>query len=147
MDSRAIEEIVADVLGKIEKTDRPVAPAAKPSPAPAPKSSPAPKAAPTPKAPTPRPASGGARSGVFAEADAAIEAARGGFEQLRAKGFAGRGKVIEIVKSMCAAKAEEWGRIELEETGIGRDAVGDAVPMTGDDLLKGRLWAVRARRV
>jgi SAM-dependent methyltransferase len=38
-------------------------------------------------------------------------------------------------------------RFEIEsETGIGRDAVGDAEPMTGDDLMKGRLWAVRARR-
>jgi len=35
--------------------------------------------------------------------------------------------------------------IEAEE-GIGAEATGDAAPMTGDDVLKGRLWAVRARR-
>ena len=106
MDSRAIEEIVAEVLGKMGSADRP-------SPSGTPPKSPAPASA--------KPAAGRAkRPGVYPDADAAVEAARGGFEQLRKKGFAGRAKVIEIVKAMCAAKADEWGRVELEETGIGR---------------------------
>lgn len=58
--------------------------------------------------------------GVFQDAAKAAAAASDAFEQLKAKGFAGRAKVIEIVKSMCAAKAQEWGRLELDETKIGR---------------------------
>ncbi|RDC75233.1 methyltransferase domain-containing protein [Rhodovulum sp. 12E13] len=48
-----------------------------------------------------------------------------------------------------AATVRSWvaERFAIEaELGIGREAVGDAAPVTGDDLLKGRLWAVRARR-
>lgn len=48
-----------------------------------------------------------------------------------------------------AAAVRGWvaERFAIEaEQGLGRDAVGDAAPMTGDDLLAGRLWAVRARR-
>lgn len=67
-------------------------------------------------------ASGGARGrfGVFSDAGEACAAAQEAFEQLSAKGVAGRAKVIEIVKGLCEANATEWGRIELEETKIGR---------------------------
>ncbi len=58
--------------------------------------------------------------GVFQTADEACAAAHDGFLQLKRKGVAARAKVIEIVKTMVAANAEEWGRIELEETKIGR---------------------------
>ena len=58
--------------------------------------------------------------GVFETADEACEAAAKGFQQLRDKGIAGRKAIIEIVKGMCDANAQEWGRIELEETKIGR---------------------------
>ena len=58
--------------------------------------------------------------GVFAEANDACEAARGAFLQLQEKGIEGRTKVIEIVKAMADTNAEEWGRIELNETKIGR---------------------------
>ncbi|HAZ00039.1 MAG: aldehyde dehydrogenase [Puniceicoccaceae bacterium] len=60
------------------------------------------------------------RHGVFADAASAAKAARSGFEQLSKKGWAGRAKVVEIVKTMCAANAERWGKIEFEETKIGR---------------------------
>ena len=40
--------------------------------------------------------------------------------QLQAKGVAARAKVVDIVKRMCEANAVEWGRLELEETKIGR---------------------------
>ncbi len=60
------------------------------------------------------------RFGVFADMPSAAKAAQKAFEQLRVKGFAGRLKVIEIVKELCAAKAEEWGRFEFGETKIGR---------------------------
>jgi aldehyde dehydrogenase len=60
------------------------------------------------------------RHGVFGDAASAAKAARSGFEQLSKKGWAGRAKVVEIVKTMCAANAERWGKIEFEETKIGR---------------------------
>ncbi|MFP4068674.1 MAG: aldehyde dehydrogenase [Opitutales bacterium] len=60
------------------------------------------------------------RHGVFADAASAAKAASGGFEQLKKKGWAGRAKAVEIVKTLCADNADRWGRIEFEETGIGR---------------------------
>jgi aldehyde dehydrogenase len=63
---------------------------------------------------------GAGRHGVFQDANAACAAAQEGFLQLRKKGVAARAKIIEIVKGMADANAVEWGRIELEETKIGR---------------------------
>lgn len=103
MDSKAIEEIVSEVLGKMGVSAQNREPTQKP----------APTAAPTIR-------TTGKRAGVFPDADTAVAAAQEGFLQLRKKGFEARAKVIDIVKSMCAAKADEWGRIELDETGIGR---------------------------
>jgi len=70
-----------------------------------------------------RPANANGRSGrygVFQDANQACAAAQSGFEQLKKKGMAGRAKVVEVVKTLAEANAEEWGRIELEETKIGR---------------------------
>lgn len=58
--------------------------------------------------------------GVFSDANEACESAERAFQQLREKGMEARRKVVEIVKTMASAKAEEWGRLELEETRIGR---------------------------
>ncbi|MEX0326569.1 MAG: aldehyde dehydrogenase [Puniceicoccaceae bacterium] len=60
------------------------------------------------------------RHGVFDDAASAAKAAHGGFEQLKEKGWAGRAKVVEIVKQMCADNAVRWGTVEFEETKIGR---------------------------
>jgi aldehyde dehydrogenase len=60
------------------------------------------------------------RHGVFDDAASAARAARGGFEQLKEKGWAGRAKVVDIVKKMCSDHAVRWGTIEFEETKIGR---------------------------
>jgi aldehyde dehydrogenase len=60
------------------------------------------------------------RFGIFEEAAEASRAALDAFHQLREKGIAGRLKVIEIVKGLCEEKAEEWGRLEFQETKIGR---------------------------
>ncbi len=70
--------------------------------------------------PEPARGGGGRRFGVFDDAAEACEAAHHAFEQLREKGLEGRRKVVEIVKTLSADNAEEWGRLELEETGIGR---------------------------
>jgi len=60
------------------------------------------------------------RFGVFENATDAAKAAHEAFLQLSTKGWAGRAKIVEIVKTMCTDNAAEWGRIEFEETKIGR---------------------------
>src|SRR6266850_100842 len=60
------------------------------------------------------------KHGVFQDAEKACAAAHGAFLQLKEKGMAARAKVVEIVKTLAEANAQEWGRIELEETKIGR---------------------------
>jgi aldehyde dehydrogenase len=57
---------------------------------------------------------------VFQDANEACQAAHEAYLQLSDKGVAGRNKVIRIVKDLCYSNAKEWGRIELEETKIGR---------------------------
>src|SRR5258705_6104564 len=63
---------------------------------------------------------GRGKHGVFQDANEACAAAHAGFLQLRQKGVAAREKVVQIVKTMADVNAVEWGRIELEETKIGR---------------------------
>lgn len=58
--------------------------------------------------------------GVFSDANAACAAAHDAFLQLKKLGVAARAQVIEIVKALAETNATEWGRIELEETKIGR---------------------------
>jgi aldehyde dehydrogenase len=71
---------------------------------------------------TSRPAQAAARGrfGVFAEANQACEAAQEAFGQLRQKGVEARRKVVDIVKKMAESNAEAWGKLELDETKIGR---------------------------
>ncbi len=63
---------------------------------------------------------GAGNLGVFQDAASAAAAAKVAFEALRKQGVAGRIKVIEIVKKICTAKDEEWGKLEFAETKIGR---------------------------
>lgn len=58
--------------------------------------------------------------GIFQDANEACAAAHEAFLQLQQKGMAARRKIEEIVKTLCDKNSEEWGRIELEETKIGR---------------------------
>ena len=58
--------------------------------------------------------------GVFQDVPAACEAAAAAFYQLSEKGVAARRRIVEIVKTLADTNAAEWGRIELEETKIGR---------------------------
>jgi aldehyde dehydrogenase len=60
------------------------------------------------------------RFGVFATMPEACAAAHGAFQQLQKAGLAGRDQVITIVKDLCTRNAEAWGRLEFEETKIGR---------------------------
>ena len=66
------------------------------------------------------PKAGAGHFGVFDCVNTAAHAAQDSFLQLKNLGLEGRSKVIEIVKSVCAANTESWGRFELKETGIGR---------------------------
>ncbi len=58
--------------------------------------------------------------GVFKTVDQAVEAATDGFKQLSQRGLEDRRKAIECVRKITADQAEELGRLELEETKIGR---------------------------
>ena len=64
--------------------------------------------------------SAGGRHGVFSCAARAASAAHDAHLQLAKLGVAGRAKVIEIVKHLAVSNARDWGRFEMEETGIGR---------------------------
>ena len=58
--------------------------------------------------------------GVFRDANEACAAAHAGFLQLRQKGVAARARIVELIKTISDANAVEWGKLELEETKIGR---------------------------
>jgi len=58
--------------------------------------------------------------GVYDSVDEAVLAAQEGFEQLCRASLEDRRTAIELVKSICHDQAEELGRLEFEETGIGR---------------------------
>jgi aldehyde dehydrogenase len=58
--------------------------------------------------------------GVFEDANDACEAAHAAYYQLRDQGVAARMKVVEIVKGLCDKNANSWGKMELDETKIGR---------------------------
>ena len=57
---------------------------------------------------------------MFQDANEACVAAHEAFLQLQQKGIAARRKIEEIVKTFTDKNAAEWGRLELEETKIGR---------------------------
>lgn len=110
-----IRDVVAEVLGRLggPATLPQAAPAATPATATA-----APQASPACGCPPGR--NGKHRFGVFQDANEACAAAQDAYQQLSEKGVAGRTRVVEIIKTLCEANAAEWGRIELEETKIGR---------------------------
>lgn len=60
------------------------------------------------------------KNGVFEDMPSACRAAHDAFLQLRKRGYAVRSKAVDIVKTLCFDHAESWGKIEFEETKIGR---------------------------
>jgi len=111
-----IRDVVAEVLGRLGG-------------APVPAKAPAPAPAPVPAAPSCGCGGKGAATsapglrgkfGVFQDANEASAAAHEAFLQLQKQGVAARRKVEEIVKTLAEKNAQEWGRIELEESKIGR---------------------------
>jgi aldehyde dehydrogenase len=109
-----IRDVVAEVLGRLGHSPAP--PSGTPNPSTAPKEA----CGCGGKGPPKKHTSRRAEHGVFQDAKEACAAAQAGFEQLRQEGVAARARVVEIVKTMAEANAAEWGRIELEETRIGR---------------------------
>lgn len=103
MDSQLVENVVREVLEKLTKGS---------SGTTAPSSS--------GKQPSAPAITSGSRPGVFPDAESAVKAAYQAFPKLRKGGFAVRAKIIDIIKDICADNADNWGRIELEETRIGR---------------------------
>lgn len=106
-----IRDVVAEVLSRLDGNGKGVRP---PFPSPA-----------APCGCDQAPASArraGARGsfGVFQDANAACQAAHDAFLQLQEKGVAARRKVVDMVKGMADQNAEAWGKLELEETKIGR---------------------------
>jgi aldehyde dehydrogenase len=110
-----IRDIVGEVLGRLQG---PVP--AVPPPRPAPSGS----ATRLPKPPEKSCGCAARRGrhpfGVFQDANQACAAAGDAFAQLRRKGVAARERVVEIIKMLADAKAGDWGRLEFEETKIGR---------------------------
>ncbi|HKX62645.1 MAG TPA: aldehyde dehydrogenase [Verrucomicrobiae bacterium] len=109
-----IRDIVSEVLGRLGG-------------APAPKAS-APVTAPAAKAdcgcngkgPAPATTSPRGKFGVFSDAEEACVAAHESFLQLQKAGVAARAKIVDIIKGMAESNAEAWGKLELDETKIGR---------------------------
>jgi len=110
-----IHDVVAEVMAKLGGAPAPV------------------PAKPAPPAPPPANASCGAaesrarptsalrgKFGVFQDASEACAAAQEAYLQLQEKGVAARRKIEEIVKTLAEKNAEAWGKLELDETKIGR---------------------------
>jgi aldehyde dehydrogenase len=112
-----IHDVVAEVMERLNGSFAPV------------------KAAPAPATPPPSSRSCGCdhtksksrpvtalrgKFGVFSDANEACAAAQESYLQLKEKGVAARRKVEEIVKTLAEKNAEAWGRLEFEETKIGR---------------------------
>ena len=110
-----IRDVVAEVLGRLGGTAT-VTAKSSPAPAPAPKSE---SCGCSVKKSSASPALRG-KFGVFATAEEACEAAQEAFLQLKEKGIEARRKIENIVKSLAEKNAEAWGKIEYDETKIGR---------------------------
>ena len=67
--------------------------------------------------PSPR---GGGSDGVFSSADAAVDAAQAAFVELSKRPLAERERACQIVKRICREQADELGRMEFDETKVGR---------------------------
>jgi len=104
-----IAEIAKEVVARLRQQAAPAvvgAPAA--VAAPAPQNS-------APIAPVPEP-----RDGVYNTVDEAVKAAAVAQKKIAAMSLAERGKLVSIVRSICAERSEELGKLELAETKVGR---------------------------
>ena len=85
--------------------------------------------------------------GVYPTADAAVSAAEAAFQAFRTRPLGDRKKAIDCVRSICRDQAEELGRMELDETKIGRldhkiAKLRDAIPkVPGVEYLRTENWS------
>src|SRR4051794_10960808 len=110
-----IRDVVTEVLGRLNGSVTTAKPASSPAPA-----KPDCGCDAKPRVSGGSISTGRGKYGVFQDANEACAAAHEGFLQLREKGVAARAKVVEIVKTMAESNAEAWGKVELDETKIGR---------------------------
>ena len=61
-----------------------------------------------------------AQDGVFATVDEAVEAAHEAQKTVASMSLEDRGRMIDIIRGICYDRREELGRMELEETKVGR---------------------------
>src|ERR1035437_4598294 len=61
-----------------------------------------------------------ARDGVFSAVDEAVNAAFEAQKKVAAMSLDERGKMVDIVRRICMERREELGRMEMEETKVGR---------------------------
>jgi aldehyde dehydrogenase len=111
-----IRDVVAEVLGRLGGSATTTTKSSPVPSAPAPKSD---SCGCSVKKSSAAPALRG-KFGVFQDANEACEAAQEAFLQLKQGGIAARRKIEEIVKALAEKNAEQWGKIEFEETKIGR---------------------------
>ena len=76
--------------------------------------------APTPSLSPVAPVSFAGRHGIFASVDEAVRASQEAFEQLEKLGLEGRRKAIAHIRRISIDDSVELGRMEFEETKIGR---------------------------
>src|ERR1700758_5210987 len=63
---------------------------------------------------------GAGQDGVFATVDEAVNAAYEAQKQVAEMDLEQRGRMIDILRGICNDRCEELGRMELEETKVGR---------------------------
>ena len=63
---------------------------------------------------------GAGQDGVFATVDEAVDAAYEAQKKVAAMSLEERGRMIDIIRGICNDRREELGRMELEETHVGR---------------------------
>src|SRR5438477_6406154 len=107
-----IRDVVAEVLARLNGGPAPAQSPSFTSPAPCGCDGKSHAAAPSPAL--------RGKFGVFQDANEACAAAQEAFLQLQQKGVAARRKIEEIIKTLADKNAESWGRLELDETKIGR---------------------------
>src|SRR6266536_2074875 len=112
VDETLIRDVVAEVLARLDGGSAP-------TPAPSPAASSSCGCNGKSHAPSSTAALRGT-FGVFQDANEACAAAHEAFQQLQLKGVAARRKIEEIIKTLADKNAEVWGRLELDETKIGR---------------------------
>src|SRR5579872_6113243 len=67
----------------------------------------------------PRPTPGG-NGGVFSTVDDAVKAAHEAQQQFALRSLADRAEIVAIVRRLCVERAEELGKMEFEESRLGR---------------------------